>query len=189
VRLDQEELARELVDEELDLARRFGAARPIGVALRGAGLVRGDAGLLREAVSVLESSPARLELARALVDLGALLRRTGSRADAREPLRHGLELAERFGAFRLERQAREELAATGARLGTRSFAGRDALTPSERRVAEMAASGMSNREIAQSLFVTVNAVKWHLRNAYRKLDIATREELAGALEGEAAGGA
>jgi DNA-binding CsgD family transcriptional regulator len=189
VRLDQEDLARELVDEELELARRFGAARPIGVALRGAGLVRGDAGLLREAVSVLESSPARLELARALVDLGALLRRTGSRADAREPLRHGLELAERFGAFRLERQAREELAATGARLGTRSFAGRDALTPSERRVAEMAASGMSNREIAQSLFVTVNAVKWHLRNAYRKLDIATREALAGALEGEAAGGA
>jgi DNA-binding CsgD family transcriptional regulator len=187
-RLDRGDLARELVEEELELARRFGAARPIGVALRGAGLVAGDAGgaeLLREAVAVLETSPARLELARALVDLGALLRRTGSRADARAPLRHGLELAERFGAFRLERQAREELAATGARLGKRSFAGRDALTPSERRVAEMAASGMSNREIAQSLFVTVNAVKWHLRNAYRKLDITTREELAGALAGAA----
>jgi DNA-binding CsgD family transcriptional regulator len=44
---------------------------------------------------------------------------------------------------------------------------------------------MSNREIAQSLFVTVNAVKWHLRNAYRKLDIATREELGAALAEEA----
>ncbi len=184
-RLGRDDLARDLVDEELELARRFGAARPIGVALRGAGLVRGEAELVREAVAVLEGSPARLELARALVDLGALLRRSGSRADAREPLRRGLELAERFGAFRLERQAREELAATGARLGKRSFAGRDALTPSERRVAEMAASGMSNREIAQSLFVTVNAVKWHLRNAYRKLDIATREELGAALAEEA----
>ena len=184
-RLGDDAQARELVGEELELAREFGAPRPIGVALRAAGLVAGGAEgaeRLREAVAVLETSPAKLELARALVDLGAVLRRGGSRADAREPLRRGLELAERFGALRLERQAREELAATGAHLGHRSFTGRDALTPSEARVADMAAAGMSNREIAQSLFVTVNAVKWHLRNVYRKLDIATRDELAGALE-------
>jgi DNA-binding CsgD family transcriptional regulator len=183
--LGEKDLARELVEEELELARGFGAARPVGVALRAAGLVAGGkegVELLRESVATLEGSPARLELARALVDLGALLRRSGSRAEAREPLRQGLALVERFGAFRLERQAREELAATGAHLGQRSFSGRDALTPSERRVAEMAASGMSNREIAQSLFVTVNAVKWHLRNAYRKLDVTAREELAAALE-------
>jgi DNA-binding CsgD family transcriptional regulator len=188
-RLGDDARARELVEEELGLARAFGAARPVGVALRAAGLVTGGkegAQLLREAVEVLEASPARLELARALVELGAVLRRAGSRAEARDPLRRGLQLVERFGAFRLERQAREELAATGAHLGRRSFSGRDALTPSERRVAEMAAAGMSNREIAQSLFVTVNAVKWHLRNAYRKLDIATREELADALEARAA---
>ena len=189
-RLGDDERARELVGEELELARAFGAPRPVGVALRAAGLVAGGeegTTLLREAVEVLESSPARLEQARALIDLGALLRRTGSRADAREPLKRGLELAERFGALRLERQAREELAATGAHLGSRSFTGRDALTPSETRVAEMAAAGMSNRQIAQSLFVTVNAVKWHLRNAYRKLGIATRDELTAALADDADG--
>lgn len=177
--------ARELVEEEVALARRFGAPRPIGVALRAAGLVAGGkegVDLLREAVGVLETSPAKLELGRALIDLGAVLRRAGRRADAREPLRRGLEMVERFGAFRLERQAREELAATGARVGRRAFSGRDSLTPSERRVAEMAAAGMSNREIAQSLFVTVNAVKWHLRNAYRKLDVKSREDLAATLE-------
>lgn len=183
--LGDRERARGLVEEELELARRFGAARPIGVALRAAGVVAGGeegVRLLREAVATLERSPARLEYARALVDLGAVLRRAGSRSEARKPLREGLALVERFGAFRLERQAREELAATGAHLGRRSFSGRDALTPSELRVAEMAAGGMSNREIAQSLFVTVNAVKWHLRNAYRKLDVTTRDQLPNALE-------
>jgi DNA-binding CsgD family transcriptional regulator len=187
-RLGDDARARELVGEELELARAFGAARPIGVALRAAGLVAGGeegTGRLREAVAVLETSPSKLELARALIDLGAVLRRAGSRAEARPPLQRGLEMAERFGALRLERQAREELAATGAHLGSRSFTGRDALTPSEARVADMAAAGMSNREIAQSLFVTVNAVKWHLRNAYRKLGIATREDLAGALAPDA----
>lgn len=177
--------ARALIDADLAASRRFGAPRAIGVALRSAGLVEGGergAALLREAVSTLESSPSTLELARALIDLGATLRRAGKRADAREPLRRGLAMAERFGAFRLERQAREELAATGARLRQRTLSGRDSLTPSERRVAEMAAAGMSNRTIAQSLFVTVNAVKWHLRNAYRKLEITSREQLEDALK-------
>jgi DNA-binding CsgD family transcriptional regulator len=55
------------------------------------------------------------------------------------------------------------------------------LTPSERRIAELAATGQSNREIAQALFVTPKTVEYHLRNAYRKLDIQTRGELSEAL--------
>jgi len=55
----------------------------------------------------------------------------------------------------------------------------DALTAAERRVAELAADGMSNREIAQTLFVTVKTVEWHLRNTYVKLAIGSRQELQG----------
>lgn len=172
--------------EELDLARRFGAPRPLGVALRASGLATGGsrgAEQLGEAVEVLRRSPSKLELTRALADLGGVLRRGGQRVAAREPLREALELSERLGAVALERRAREELLATGARPRGRKVTGVEALTPSERRVAEMAASGMTNREIAQRLFVTVQAVRWHLRNAYRKLEISSREDLAGALAG------
>jgi DNA-binding CsgD family transcriptional regulator len=57
-----------------------------------------------------------------------------------------------------------------------------ALTPSERRVAEMAAGGMTNREIAQALFVTLRTVEIHLTHAYQKLEINSREQLPNALE-------
>lgn len=90
-------------------------------------------------------------------------------------------MAERCGALALERRARDELVATGARPRRRQLTGVDSLTPSERRVAEMAAEGLTNRAIAQSLFVTVKAVQWHLRNAYRKLDVRSREELPALL--------
>jgi DNA-binding CsgD family transcriptional regulator len=73
--------------------------------------------------------------------------------------------------------------AAGARPRRAVLSGRDALTPSERRVAEMAARGLSNREIAQSLFVTLKTVEWHLRNAYGKLGITSRRELTPALAG------
>jgi DNA-binding CsgD family transcriptional regulator len=184
--LDDLAQARELVDEEIRLARRFGAPRPIGIALRAAGLVEGGARgieLLREAVEVLGRSEAVLERARALVDLGAALRREGERTAARDLLRQGLDAASRFGALTLERQAGEELLAAGARPRRKELTGPESLTPSEQRVAEMAAEGMTNREIAQALFVTVKAVQWHLRNLYRKLEIEGREELGAALEG------
>ena len=175
--------AAQLAEEELELARRWGARRPIGIALRALGLVRRDEGeeLLREAVDVLAESPARLEHARALVELGAALRRGNRRADARELLRQGLELAYRAGATALVRQAQEELAAMGARPRKLVRTGVDALTASERRVARMAAEGMSNKEIAQALFVTVKAVEVHLTSAYRKLGITSRRHLQKAL--------
>ena len=181
--------ARRLAREELELARRWGAPRPVGIALRTTGLVDGGpAGeeLLREAVAVLEQSPARLEHARALVDLGATLRRRNERSEAREHLRQGLELAYRCGATALVGRAQEELVTAGARPRRVMLSGVDALTASERRVARMAADGMSNREIAQSLFVTVKAVEVHLSNTYRKLAIGSRTQLAHALDETAA---
>jgi DNA-binding NarL/FixJ family response regulator len=176
--------ARELVEADLGLARRIGQARGIGLALRRLGLIAGGSDgidALREAVSVLESSPARLEHARALVSLGSSLRRAGARREAREHLSAGLELARECGAVRLADRAREELLASGARPRREVRRGIDALTPSEVRVAQLAARGASNPEIAQALFVTRNTVETHMRHIFQKLEISSRSELGGAL--------
>jgi DNA-binding CsgD family transcriptional regulator len=179
-----ESQARRLLDEDLEQARRWGTPRAIGTVLAAlARLERSDRGLrrARDAVAVLEGSPARLELARALVDLGSRLRRSGQRADSREPLRRGLELANACAATPLEEEALVQLAAAGVRPQRFRLSGVEALTPSERRVAELAADGSSNREIAQTLFVTTKTVEVHLTHAYRKLDIQSRAQLGRAL--------
>jgi DNA-binding CsgD family transcriptional regulator len=176
--------ARRLIDEELRLARRWGAPRALGAALRARGLVLGGGdgvNSLREAVDVLDASPARLELARALTDLGATLRRAGQRATAREPLIRGLEIAHRCGAMPLAERARAELRAAGARPRSFHRTGAESLTPSERRVADMAAQGLTTREIAQQLFVTPKTIEVHLTNSFRKLGISSRQELRSAL--------
>jgi DNA-binding NarL/FixJ family response regulator len=149
-----------------------------------AGLLRGgDEGLelLREAAETLAQSPARLWRARALVDYGAALRRANRRRDCRAPLRDGLALAEECGATPLAERARRELAASGGRLPPRTGGRFDELTPSELRVAGLAAEGLSNPEIAQRLFVTIKTVEMHLSNAYRKLSISSRRDLPAAL--------
>jgi DNA-binding CsgD family transcriptional regulator len=182
--LDRNEEARALAGEELALARRWGDPHGIGASLRVLGLAEGDEtgiGLLREAVEVLAGSEARLEHARALVDLGAALRRANQRTEARERLREGVDLARRVGAFGLAERANEEIAATGARPRKVLQTGLDALTASERRVAQLAADGMSNKEIAQTLFVTIKTVEVHLSHAYRKLEISSRAQLDTAL--------
>jgi DNA-binding CsgD family transcriptional regulator len=176
--------ARELAEEELGLARRWAAPRALGRALWVSGLaVGGLEGLERlvEAVAVLEGSPARLEQARALIELGAALRRAGRGVDCREPLRRGIELAQLAGAPPLVERGRTELRASGARPRRVALTGAAALTPSERRVAELAAKGRGNREIAQTLFVTPKTVEVHLTSAYQKLQIGGRRDLARVL--------
>jgi DNA-binding CsgD family transcriptional regulator len=96
-------------------------------------------------------------------------------------LRAGLDLAQRCGATALAERAHDELVASGARPRRLVLTGVDALTASERRVAEMASEGLTNREIAQALFVTEKTVEGHLGHAYRKLDIRSRSELPKAL--------
>jgi DNA-binding CsgD family transcriptional regulator len=130
---------------------------------------------------MLEGSQARLEYAKALVELGAALRRGNKRSDSREYLRRGLELAHTLGATALEERAQTELAATGARPRRLMLSGLDSLTPSERRVAEMAADNMTNKDIAQALFVTPKTVEVHLSSVYRKLEIASRAQLPSVL--------
>src|SRR5205085_2091568 len=145
----------------------------------GPGLER--AKTLEASIDVLASSPARLEHARALVDYGATLRAAGQRSAARDPLLDGLSLAARCGARTLERRARAELAAIGVRPRSTEHSGADSLTPSERRVVEIAATGSTNREIAQTLFVTEKTVETHLGRAFRKLDVSSRRQLPDVL--------
>jgi DNA-binding CsgD family transcriptional regulator len=176
--------ARALAAEEVALAEAFGAPRTLGVALRAAGLAEdGKRGIemLRQAVEVLERSAARLERARAMADLGAALRRTGRRAESREILRPALDLAHRCGALALTERARTELIAAGGRPRRLVLSGLDSLTASERRVAQLAAAGLSNRDIAQHLFITTRTVEGHLTHAYQKLAITSREQLLAAL--------
>jgi DNA-binding CsgD family transcriptional regulator len=179
--------ARELAERELEASRRFGAPRALGISLRALGVTTdGAAGvdLLRESLAVLESSPALLERTRTLIELGVALRAQGAARDARDPLREALDRAHKMGATALERRARAELVAAGGRPRRPSTTGIAALTPSERRVASMAAAGLTNREIAESLFVTVKAVQWHLGHVYRKLGVTGREDLPAELAGD-----
>ena len=176
--------AERLAAEEVRLAREFGTARALGIALRAQALVRSGraraAGLL-EAAAVLADSPARLEHARILLDLGAEQRRSGRRRPARATLAQALDLAGACGAHALAERCRAELVTAGARPRRERLSGPESLTAGEWRVAELAAEGMTNRRIAQALFLTTKTVETHLSHAYMKLDIAGRAELAAAL--------
>ena len=184
VTLGDHESAERLAEEELELARAFGTPRALGVALRAAGVVAGgDRGalLLREAIDTLERGDATLERARSLADLGAMLRRRNRRTEARDLLREALDTAHRAGARPLAEYAETELRATGARPRRVVLAGLDSLTASERRIAELASEGLTNREIAQTLFVTTRTVEGHLTSIFRKLQVDSRSELPAAL--------
>ncbi len=176
--------ARQLCADEITLARQWGSSRGLGIALRAAGMVAGGergVQLLSEAVDVLRCSPAALELARALIDLGAAHRRAGARTQARDLLREGLDIAHALGGAALAERARRELMIAGGRPRRDAVRGRDALTPSELRVAQLAADGQTNRQIAQALFITQRTVENHLTSTYVKLGISSRPELPAAL--------
>ena len=182
--LGRRDEALPLASEELELSRAWGAPTTVGRSLRALGLVEGGRRgleLLEETVVVLSESPATYEMLETQVELGAALRRGNQRARARELLRDCLDRAERTGAGLLAGQARDELLATGARPRRLVLSGVGSLTASERRIATMAAGGMTNREIAQALFVTTKTVEMHLAHVFSKLEIRSRTELPKAL--------
>lgn len=184
IALGREDQAREMADEMLAWAEGWGAASGISHVLRAVALTRDEVeavGFLERAAEVVDGSPRRLEHALTLLALGSALRRAGRRADARVPLRKAFDLARRCGAARTARLANEELQATGETVRRYTPIGVESLTPSERRVADLAASGMTNRQIAQSLFVTIKTVEAHLSATYHKLDIKSRRELPAVL--------
>jgi DNA-binding CsgD family transcriptional regulator len=185
--LGDQQQARRLALEMVERAQQTQVLHQRIRALRVLGMCQStpdDVGTLRQATEVGLSAPPRLETIRALIELGSALRRGNERSAAREPLQRAADLANQGGATALYERARLELSASGGRpRRTTLLSGPASLTPSERRIAELASSGQSNRQIAQALFVTPKTVEYHLRNAYRKLGIRRRAELPSALAG------
>ncbi|MFI5891053.1 ATP-binding protein [Actinoplanes sp. NPDC051513] len=180
VALGDTQAARSLASEHLALASQLGLPGPRAAGLRAlAGTLDHEAaiGPLEEAVALLVDSPFRLEYVRTLVELGATLRRGNHRAAARVPLGRALVLAEGGGMRLLARRCHEELRASGARPRGTAVS----LTSAEHRVATMAARGLSNREIAEQLYVTRRTVETHLTHAFQKLGCDARAQLAAHL--------
>jgi len=175
--------ARSKAAEAMEKADGFGAPGERGLALAAAGVIEGgQTGLrmLADAAGLLDGTPMRLWRARVRCAYGTALRKTRPR-DAREILLEVRAEAHAMGAKPVADRALEELLLSGARPRRLAATGLEALTASERRIAAMAADGLSNREIAQQAFVTSKTVEMHLRNTYRKLDITSRTQLPPSL--------
>lgn len=184
MQVGREEEARELADEALRRARFFDQPRYLASTLRAhalTGLGGPDMDELMEAAAIWESIDSAIGLARTLVEIGWALRRQRKPAAAREPLRRALDLARACGMRPLAERAEHELRAAGARPRRDRITGRDALTATERRVAQLAIEGLTNRQIAETLFVTRKTVESHLDHTFNKLGIHARRELERAL--------
>ena len=187
--LGRREEALEVGRDRLALARHKQIGNDEAIVLATLGLVEGGKEglrLLAEGVAMVEGSQRRVIEAQLLLDYGGALRRARRRADARDPLRRALDIAHACGCGLIERQAHEELLAAGGRPRRKELSGADSLTASERRVAELVAKGATNREVAQTLFVTPKTVETHMRAILRKLGVGSRTEVAAALGGDGA---
>jgi DNA-binding NarL/FixJ family response regulator len=185
--LGETEEAARLAREHLAMARRVGAPGMLGLSLRHAAATVGEQERLvqlEEAVAVLEQSSARLELAHALAELGMELSRAGRRREGRSAQRKAMELAQHCGAVALAKSARSELEAGPGRRARIELTGTAALTAAEWRVCRQAAEGRTNREIAQSLFVTEKTIERHLSSSYHKLRVRSRFQLLAAIGDE-----
>jgi DNA-binding CsgD family transcriptional regulator len=119
--------------------------------------------------------------ARTLFSFGRWLRRHRRSADSREPLRGAIQLFDALGATRWSERARNELRATGESIGRRTPQARDRLTAQELQIAQLAAQGLSNREIGERLFLSHRTVGGHLYRMFPKLGITARAQLRDAL--------
>ena len=111
--------------------------------------------------------------ARTLLALGAAQRRAKRKRDARATLDEAVQVFQELGATLWAQKARAELGRIGGRAASQGD-----LTPTERRVAELVAQGLTNKEVAGTLFVSARTVEFHLSHVYRKLGLRSRAELA-----------
>jgi len=137
-------------------------------------------GLFRKAIELASATPVRLEVARSTLVYGEWLRRHRRTRDARVQLRVARELFMKFGMSGFARRAEGELLASGDRIRTAPAASTN-LTPQENRIAELAARGSTNQDIAEQLFISRATVEYHLSKVYRKLGVKTRTQLANTL--------
>ncbi|MCO1580740.1 AAA family ATPase [Crossiella sp. SN42] len=172
--------ARELAEQAMTAANHWDTPRTRGLALRALGLVTGGAQgleLLHHAVSALRQANAPLELARTLLDLGAAQHLSAQSRLGRQNSAEARTLAETCGATGLVTAAHTQLTTLQSRPRRRGNHGAGGLTPGEHRVAELAAAGHTNQQIADQLSLTCRTVEGHLSAAYRKLGITGRAEL------------
>ena len=181
------EAARDVQAELEARGRELGRTWAIATALRCRGQIAAVEGRsedaladLQEAVALHAEVPQPFDRARTLLVLGTAQRRAKQRAEARVSLEAALAVFEELGAPLWADRARAEI----ARLGGRRAKDPDVLTETERRIAELAADGRSNREIAGELFVSERTVEANLTRAYRKLGVRSRTELARRLPAE-----
>lgn len=187
------DLARALIEDLECLAQPLSCRWPRAVvALGRAGLAASEGRhddadrRFAQALAILDQLPLPIAQAEALTSCGAHLRRSGRPRQARAPLARALELAERTGSERVARLARAELAASGGRRRRRSV-DRCELTAQERRVAALAADGMTNAQIAAALHISPKTAGHHLEHIYAKLGVRSRRELTQAVRSPASG--
>ena len=181
VRCGQPERAQRAFERVQETTRAAGTDWALGIEARLRALLSdgNDADeLYMEAISRLARTRIRVQLARTHLLYGEWLRRQRRRLDAREQLRTAHEFFRAAGVEAFAERARLELEATGERARKRTVATLDELTPQETQVARLAAQGETNREIAARLFISASTVEYHLRKAFRKLDVKSRTQLA-----------
>jgi DNA-binding CsgD family transcriptional regulator len=153
-----------------------GAAGEHGLAVAGE---RVEAEQHFEAALRLHATASRpVDRARTSLAYGEFLRRARRRVDARGHLRAALEVFEDVGAGPMAERARQELRASGETARKRDVSTAENLTPQELQTARLVAQGLSNREVAERLFVSPRTVEYHLSNAYQKLGVRSRGELS-----------
>lgn len=170
-----------------DLLRRAGDVEnpnAIAVAERCRGLLLGARGEIAPAIAAMQTAlaeharrPLRPQIARTLLELGALQRRAKQKSAAKQSLEQALTMFVAMGATVRETRTRDEL----GRIGLRRPAITEGLTPAQQRVAELVASGMTNREVANTLYMSVRSVESHLTKAYREFGVKSRAQLVAAL--------
>ena len=179
-RTGRSERAAEALEVLSESTQASGTPWAIAVEARSRALVTPDEAaeaLFREAIARLQPTRLRLDLARTHLLYGEWLRRERRRLDARTELRLAYDLFSDFGMEAFAERARVELQATGERARKRTVDTLDQLTPQEEQISRLAGHGHTNREIAAQLFISPSTVEYHLRKAFRKLDVTSRTQL------------
>jgi DNA-binding CsgD family transcriptional regulator len=179
-RLDE---ARALLEPYETFAARMGRRPDVAAGLRARGLLEAATGDAEAATATLERARAAYEEladpwgeARTLLALGQVHRRARRRAQAHEALAAAAERYTRLGAGIWAERARTELERGAPRREDAS-----GLTETQRRVAELVRAGRTNREVADTLFMSIHTVEAHLTAIYRELGVRSRVALAAAL--------
>ena len=183
-RCGRTEMAAAAVEQLAERTQAAGTELALGIEARARALVsEGEPAeeLYREAIDRLGRSRFAFELARARLLYGEWLRRENRRIDARSQLRSAHDRLESMGARAFAERARRELLATGGTARARTPETRDRLTAQEAQIAHLAAEGLSNPEIGARLFISRRTVQYHLHKVFAKLEITSRNQLAGAL--------